>query len=86
MWQTPGFMLKLATFCFLLGLLILVWDAAKASDVQWSSDDMKVGGLRDRQEQIANYQKIATLFTAAAGVSFVLYAMSVFGLFFKTVE
>lgn len=28
MWQTPGFLLKLAITCFLVGLVILVWSAA----------------------------------------------------------
>lgn len=79
-------MLKLATFCFLLGLLILVCDAANGADLWWGSDDTKVGCSPVLDKQITDRVKIATLFTAAAGVSFILYAMSVFGIFFKTVE
>ena len=45
-WQTPGFMLKLSITCFLLGLTIIIWDAAKASDVQWDSDDTKASNSR----------------------------------------
>jgi len=47
MWQTPNFMLKLAITSFLIGLLILIWDAARQFGVDWSSDDAKVSGLKD---------------------------------------
>jgi hypothetical protein len=43
LWQTPGFLLKLSITCFLVGLLILIWDAAKRSGIGLMSDDMKVG-------------------------------------------
>jgi hypothetical protein len=42
MWQTPGFLLKLSITSFLIGLIILVWDAARRSGVGLMSDDMKV--------------------------------------------
>ena len=42
MWQTPGFMLKLAITCFLVGLIILVWDAAERKDGGLGGDDTKV--------------------------------------------
>jgi hypothetical protein len=39
-----------------------------------------------RHEKITDFWKIAALFTVAIGISLVLYVMSVFGIFFKTVE
>jgi hypothetical protein len=48
MWQTPGFMLKLAITCFLVGLTILIWDAAERSGLRWSSDDTKVNRILHR--------------------------------------
>lgn len=44
MWQTPGMMLKLAITCFLVGLLILVWNTARRFDTVWENDDTKVSG------------------------------------------
>ena len=41
-WQIPGLMLKLGIGSFLIGLAILVWDAARANGMRWSSDDTKV--------------------------------------------
>ena len=52
MWQTPSFMLKLSMTCFLIGLVILLWDAAGRAGVKWTNDDLKVynnnknGGLK----------------------------------------
>lgn len=68
MWQTPGFLLKLSITCFLVGLIVLIWDAAR-----------REGGM-------SGDVKIAVLFTVAVGMALLLYTMSVFGLFFKTLE
>ncbi|KAE9375873.1 hypothetical protein N431DRAFT_556199 [Stipitochalara longipes BDJ] len=68
-WQTPNTMLKLSITCFLVGLVILIWDIAENTGVSWMNNDMKV----------------AILFTIAATISFLLYVISVFGFFFKTV-
>ena len=41
-WQTPGFMLKLSITCFLVGLIILIWDAAERDGLILGNDDRKV--------------------------------------------
>lgn len=69
-WQTPNFMLKLSITCFLVGLVFFVWDIAIQAGVNWMNDDVK----------------IAIFFTIAVTLCLMLYAMSVFGLFFKTVS
>jgi hypothetical protein len=87
MWQTPSFMLKLSMTCFLIGLVILVWDAAERTDVKWMNDDLKVcnNNRNGSLKKLLTVTQIAALFTIAVGTSLILYSMSVFGLFFKTV-
>lgn len=53
MWQTPGFLLKLSITCFLVGLLILIWDAAKRNGIGWMSDDMKARTSAQRMKSHA---------------------------------
>lgn len=55
MWQTPGFLLKLSITCFLVGLLILIWDSARRSGIGWTSDDMKVAASVQTVETDADY-------------------------------
>jgi hypothetical protein len=47
--------LKLSITCFLVGLLILIWDAAKRNGIGWMSDDMKVSGSVQGFEIEADY-------------------------------
>ena len=51
MWQTPNFPLKLSITCFLLGLVIIIWDAAKRDGVGWGDDDVKVS-LNESHERM----------------------------------
>lgn len=45
MWQSPGLMLKGAVICFLVGLVVQVWEAAVKAElgINLSSEDTKVG-------------------------------------------
>jgi hypothetical protein len=40
-WQTPNLMLKISITCFLVGLVILIWDIAGSTGVTWMNDDVK---------------------------------------------
>jgi hypothetical protein len=42
MWQTPNFLLKLSIVCFIVGLILLIWDAARREGVGWGDNDAKV--------------------------------------------
>ena len=53
MWQTPNFLLKLSIVCFIVGLVILIWDTARLGGVGWGNDDAKVNFEFERG--IGNY-------------------------------
>jgi hypothetical protein len=48
MWQTPNFLLKLSIVCFIVGLVILIWDTARLDGVRWGNNDAKVNFEFDR--------------------------------------
>lgn len=44
-WQSPGFMLKLAVLLFIAGLAVAIWEQAMTTELRLGSDELKVRPL-----------------------------------------